>query len=185
MESLIEQATSPGHPSRHAQGRRGCLVAVVGGDADDVHLQQLAHHRGELEERLEAPVVLVGVAGICGQELGAAIDLVAHGRHLVVIAAGAEEADQLPGGRVAVDAATDVAPQLHLGREGSRHVQGPREAQVRRDGSVQVVDRGGAEFVEHRFALSRLRVGDVWMGERRWLMTHRGLPRGWMCPSGT
>ena len=105
------------------------LEAVVDRDVDDVHLEQLAHHRRVLEERLEAPVVLVRLAGVGGEELAAAVDLVADGRHVVLVAAGAEEAERRRAWRCCrSQQPLDVADQLRLGAERRGQVERRRRA---------------------------------------------------------
>ena len=82
-------------PAIDERRRRG-LVAVVGRHVHDVHGEQLGHERLVLEQRLEATVVLVRLAGVRGEELAAVDDLVDDGGHVVVVGAGAEEAQALP-----------------------------------------------------------------------------------------
>ena len=51
--------------------------------------------RLKLEDRLVLAEIGVGVAAVRGQELGAAVDLVADGRNVVLPAAAAEKADHV------------------------------------------------------------------------------------------
>ena len=131
-----QHAAAPGQPARHPERRRGGLEPVVRRDVDDVHLQELAHHRGVLEQGLEAAVILVRVAGVGGQELGPAVDLVADRRDVVRVAARAEEAQDLARGGVAVEQALHVPGQLRLGPERCREVQRPAQPQRRRNVGV-------------------------------------------------
>ncbi len=148
----------------HPQGRPGRLVAVVDGDVDDVHLQQLGHHRDVLEEGLEAAVVLVGLARVGGEELAATVDLVAHRRDVVVVAAVAEEAEQFGRVGVACQQAVQVPDQAGFVGVGRGQVERAVEPQVGGDVAVELGDVGGADLGEHRRPGLGPRVGDVGMG---------------------
>ena len=76
-----------------------------------------------LEQRLEAPVVVVGLAGVGGQELAPLVHLVADGRHVVLVAAGSQKAEVFPGRGVLAQHALHVPFQGVLGQEGGGQVQ--------------------------------------------------------------
>ena len=86
-----QHRAAAGDAARHRQRGRCGLVAVVGGDVDDVLVEQFAHQRLVLEQRLETAVVLVGLPRVGGEELAAVDDLVDDRRHGVLVGAGAEE----------------------------------------------------------------------------------------------
>lgn len=144
-QHLRPAGVADGHPDRGA----GRLVAVVGGDVDDVHLQQLGHHADVLEQGLEPAVVLVRLARVGGEELAAPVDLVADGRHVVRVAAVAEEAERLGGVGVAAQQPAHVRDQLVLGDQRLGQVQRPVQAQVRRNGGVELLDARGADGRQH------------------------------------
>ena len=87
----VEPGTSAvrpsGDPRGHADRGRRRRGPVVRRHADGVELDELPEHARVLEERLELPVVGVGLAVVGGDELAAVRDLVADGRHVVLPAA--------------------------------------------------------------------------------------------------
>lgn len=146
-----------GHPDRG--GRR--LRPVDGRDVDHLHVEQLGHQGLVLEQELEAPVVLVGLAGIGAEDLGAGIDLVADGRNVVLVAARAEEVYVLLAGLVLLQHAGHGAVELILRADGLWHVEAPVQPQLVGHVAVQLLDRGDADKVAH-LPLDRLiRVRDV------------------------
>ena len=173
-----EDAAAAAHATRHRQRRRRRLVAVVGRHVDDVHGEQLGHERLVLEQGLEATVVLVGFAGVRGEELAAPDDLVDDGGHVVVVGAGAEEAQALPRRDVLREEALDVAHEILLGRERRRQVERPVEPQFGGHVGVELVDGCRADGGEHRRLRIRRGVRDVrvdeWIGHwclSRWCRT--------------
>ena len=84
-------------------------------------------------------MVAVGVARIRGDELTAPIDLVADGRHLVLVAAGAEEAEHLCGWRVLVENPGDVTTQSSLFMDAFLHWQALVVAQLLGNRGVQLL----------------------------------------------
>ena len=165
-----EDAAASAHATRHRQGRRGRLVAVVGRHVHDVHGEQLGHERLVLEQRLEATVVFVRFAGVRREELAAPDDLVDDGGHVVVVGAGAEEAQALPSRDVPREEALDVAHEILLGRERRRQVELPVQPQVGGHIGVELVDGCRADGREHRRLGIRRGVRDVrvdeWVGHR-------------------
>lgn len=172
-----QHAAAPGEPARHPERRRGGLEPVVRRHVHDVHLQELAHHRGVLEQGLEAAVILVRVAGVRGQELGPAVDLVADRRDVVRVAARAEEAQNLARGAVAVEQALHVPGQLRLGPERCREVQRPAQPQRWWNVGVELVDGGRPDGREHLRPDVRDGVRDVRMvPASRWSIGGQSVP---------
>ena len=113
-----------GDAARHRDRGRGGLVAVIGGYVDDVLVEQLAHQRLVLEQRLEAAVVLVRLAGVCREELAAVDDLVDDRGHRVLVGAGAEEEPSGLDRAVAAQQTADVTHEVLLGDAAVRAGRG-------------------------------------------------------------
>ena len=136
-------------------------AAVVGREADDVEVEQLAHHAGELEERLALAVVGVGIAAVSGEELAAAVDLVADGGNIVVIAARAEEADVLFAGGIHSEDGVHVLAQLLLGGEGRGNVKRLFHADFVGNEGIDLLHALGPDEIQHLFADSFIAVRNV------------------------
>ena len=102
---------------------------VVARRVRDVHAGQLADHRLVFEDRLEDALAhLRLIRRVRGQELAAREDRVDDGRHVVVVDAGAEERQLLPGVRVALGQLRQVGHDLRL---GERRLEGERSRSKR------------------------------------------------------
>ena len=115
-------------------------------------------------------MVLVGLAGVGGEELAASDHLVDHRRHMVVVRAGTEEAAPRGKWTVAVQQAGDVAPQVLLGDQCRRQVQRSVQPERVRHVGVELLHRGGPHRGEHCGPRIRSGVRDVGVHVRG---THR------------
>ena len=119
----------------------------------DVHAGQLRDERLVFEERLEAALAGLGlVRRIGGVELAAGGHHVDHGGDEMVVAAAAEEAGRLAGGRVRGGQLGQMGRQVQLA-QARRHAQLALHPQFGRNHGEQVVDRRGADGIEHRPAV--------------------------------
>ena len=125
--------------------------AVVARGVRDVHPRQLADRGLVLEDRLEHALAHLGlVRRVRGQELAALQHRVDDRRDVMVVDAGAEEADlvdDVPGGEV-----LEVPLELHL-VERRCDVELARIANAARDVPEQLLDGGDADRREHRLAV--------------------------------
>lgn len=119
-----EHPAAAGDPAGHPQGGPGRLEAVVHGDVDDLDVQQFGHHRLVLPQRLEAAVVLVGLARVRREELAAVDHLVHDRRYVVLVAAGSEEAERLPRRGVAAEQPLHVPGEFGLRTQGAGRSRG-------------------------------------------------------------
>ena len=138
---------------------------VVDRRADHVHPDQLADHDLELEDRLVLAEIGIGVAAVGGQELGAAVDLVADGGDVVLPAAAAEEADHVRRGRCSdrAEEPADVRSEIALGEERRGQVERPVELQCSAGMPSKDRRRRHADLSQHRPPCGRSRVRDVGM----------------------
>jgi len=109
-------------------------------------------------------MVVVGLAGIGGQELAPPVDFVADGGHMVLVAAAAQEGKPFPGGCVLGQQALHVAFEGILGGERIGQVQTLAEPQFLRHVLVEFLGALGADLAEHRRFDGRHRVGDIGIG---------------------
>ncbi len=151
-----DEAAALGRADRQVAGggdRRGALVEA---GARQRQSGQLGHRRLELEHRLQAALGDLGLVGRVGrQELGAGDDRVDDRRRVVVVHAGAEEADLRLG--IGVARRERAHPLVDLGlAEAVGQVESTVEPDVRGD-VEELLDRGDADRVEH---LATLVAGD-------------------------
>ena len=144
-----ENTGALGHAGTHADGGGSGLGVVHRRDVDDFHVDELGHQALILEEALEAAEVVVALAAVSGQELALAVDLVADGGHIVLIAAGAEEVEVIVAGAVLLKQLFDVAAQLVLGAERLGQVHFVFQDDLVGDFFMQLLERVQADLVQH------------------------------------
>ena len=98
---------------------------------------------------VEAAEVVVALAAVSGQELALAVDLVADGGHIVLIAARAEEVEVIVAGAVLLEQLFDVAAQLILGAERLGQVHFVFQDDLVGHFLVQLLERVQADLVQH------------------------------------
>jgi hypothetical protein len=122
---------------------------VVPGRVRDVHARQLADDRLVLEDRLQHALAHLGLVRRVGsQELAPGEDSVDHRRDVVVVDAGAQERQLLPGLDVPLGEIGQMGDDLLL-REGRLEVELAPEADRLGDVGEQVLDARDADRGEH------------------------------------
>jgi hypothetical protein len=165
-----------GYPGCHPEGRGGGLSTVEGGVADHIHVQQFAHQAGVFKNGLQLAVVGIGVPAVGGDELRAAVDLVADGWHVMPVAACTQEAELvLRTGAVTGQLGFHMLAQCLLRWNGFRKTQGTPEAELFRYDCVQFLDVRDADPAHHFFPDSGDAVGHGGVHEGI-LVTHAGPP---------
>ena len=145
-------------------GEDRCLgqrrAAVVHGGVADAHAGELADGRLELEDGLEHALAALRLVGrVRGEELAAADDSLDHGGHVVVVDAGAEDADPLrrrhvlaglveEGDDVLAGKAAQLGDDLDLAEAGGQRQRLP-PVDLLRDLGEEVVDAGGPDGRQH------------------------------------
>ena len=158
-----EHAGAPRDAGTHADGGGSSLGVVHRRDVDHFHVEQLSHHALILEEGLEAAEVVVALAAVSGEELALAVDLVADGGDIVLIAARAEEVEVVRAGAVLLEQLLHVAAQLVLGAERLGQVHVFFQNDLVGHFLVQLFERGQANFMQHLLFHFGNGVGDVRM----------------------
>ena len=111
--------TAAGHRVSHQRGLGQRRRAVVDGRVGHVHSRQLRDHRLVLVDRAERALARLRLIGRVGrEELAAADQVIDWARHVVIIGAGAEEADVAVAVSVGGGQRAHVADQLGLGQRG-------------------------------------------------------------------
>ena len=151
----------------HAHGRRRGLVPVEGRDADHLHLEQLAHHAGVFEQRLEPARIVVRFARVCGQVFAASVDFVANRGNVVLVAAAAEKAQRIAAWPVPGQQTLDVSLEAVLRDKRGRQIQGALHPQLSGNVGVEFVDRGCADRRKHLRLNGRNRVRYIGVDGRR------------------
>jgi hypothetical protein len=165
----VEHLAPPGEPCRHADRVAGRAAEAVDRQPHEVHVEQLAEHALELEPGLVRAVVGRGRPPDRRQELGAGDDLVDDGRHVMLVAAAAEEAQRALAVVVPRHEVEEVAAQVGLRAQGAREIEGPRHAVRGRDLLEQRLGVVDADRVEQRLPrggrrVRHVRVGFAWHG---------------------
>ncbi len=106
-------------------------------------------------------MILVRLTRVGGQEFAAPVDLVADRRNVMLVAAGAEEAEPVPGRPVPVEQPLDVAHQLGFGAKRRREVKRPVKANPLGDVRVELLDVLCADRSEHLGLHAWLGIRDV------------------------
>ena len=158
-----EHAGAPRDAGAHADRGRGGLGVVHRRDVDHFHVEQLCHHALILEEGLETAEVVVALAAVSGEELALAVDLVADGGDIVLIAARTEEVEVIRAGAVLLEQLFHVAAQLVLRAEGLGQVHVFFQDDLVGHFFVQLFERGQADLTQHLLFHFGNGVGDVRM----------------------
>ena len=156
-------------PAGHAERRGGGLKPVVRRDVDHVHVQELAHHAGVLEQRLKPAVIVVRLARVGGQELASPVHLVAHGWHVMLIAPSSQEAEVLPGRRVSRQNVLHMPFQGIFGQEGRGQIHFPADPEALRDILVEILSTLRSDLFEHLRLHCGHRIGDIGVNSRLFL----------------
>ena len=165
----LRPAVGPdGHQHRLGE-RRG---AVVEGRVGDIHPHQRRHHRLVLVQQLQGPLAGLGlVGGVGAVELPARGDLPHRRGDVVVVGAGAEEADRLA---ILPGPFRHQRGQFHLGQRVGHAAQ---FAAAERGGNLveDLVHAGDAYRLQHRLDLG-FGVGNEGHVRSAWLSVRRLRP---------
>jgi hypothetical protein len=115
-------------------------------------------------------VVRVRVAVVGGDELAAVDDLVANSRDIVLPATTSQEAQRVSAVLVPCKRSLDMAAKRVLRDEGYGQVEQAGHAQALRDRSVEILDIGDADGVQHLPLYARGGVRNVGIGG--WGLAH-------------
>ncbi len=175
-----EDFRSARDPCTHPEGGAPGGGAVVHREPGHLHADQVRQHAHVLEHDLEPAHVRVVAAGVGGQELPTVDDRVDHRRDVVLVAAGAEEAQVFLTRLVLRQDSAHMPLELELGEEGLREIERPSEPKLLRYLDVQLF------HVLHPCLLQHLRpcrghgIRDVGVDNRSLLRHRIGPPScGW------